>query len=65
MVDDTTQSPEANLDRMIEDLIGKKLRGVLTADEEILLIELQSLRSRLMRPNPSSRRSTMAYRHYA
>ena len=43
-----SQSPEADLDRDIEELIGKKMRGTFTQMDEVRLVELQSLRSRLM-----------------
>lgn len=43
-----SQSPEADLDRDIEELIGKKMRGTFTDVDRVKLVELQSLRSRLM-----------------
>ena len=43
-----TQSPEADLDREVEELIGKKLRGTVTDKDKVRLVELQSTRSRLM-----------------
>lgn len=52
-----TQSPEADLDREIEELIGKKVRGVLAPDGHVKLIELQSMRARLMRPRGLERRN--------
>jgi hypothetical protein len=56
MVIEATQSPEADLDREIEHLIGQKVRGQLTAADQVRLIELQSMRSRLMRPSGNIRK---------
>lgn len=47
-MENVSQSPEADLDRDIEELIGKKLRGTFTPDDRVRLLELQSLRSRLL-----------------
>lgn len=52
----TTQSPEADLDREIETLIGEIVRGMSSPDKQMRLLELQSKRSRLMRPTRSPRR---------
>ena len=57
---DTTQSPEADLDRQIEELIGKKLRGMFDAGDMIRLFDLQDRRSRLLRPNPRGRNAAHA-----
>lgn len=43
-------STEFNLDRQIEQLVGKQVRGGLTADEAILLSRLVSRRTQEMRP---------------
>lgn len=40
----------ASLDRKIEDLVGKKVRGELTDGEEIELARLIARRTRNMRP---------------
>ncbi len=54
MVIDVTQSPEADLDREIEKLIGDMVRGHLTFDGRVKLGELQSRRSKLLRaPTPT------------
>jgi hypothetical protein len=50
VVIDLTQSPEADLDREIERLIGDMVRGNLTASDRVRLGELQSRRSKLLRP---------------
>ncbi len=50
MVIDATQSPEADLDREIEKLIGEMVRGTLTLKDRVRLLELQSRRSHLLRP---------------
>ncbi|MBN8849934.1 MULTISPECIES: hypothetical protein [unclassified Sphingomonas] len=49
----TTQSPEADLDRELEELMGKAMRGTLTVDDKARWIELQSRRTRMMRPVPA------------
>lgn len=46
---DAPQSPEAELDRDIEELVGKKVRGTFSDLDGIRLIELQSRRTQLMR----------------
>lgn len=43
-------SSEADLDRMIEELIGKQVRGELTPAEDVLLVRLVARRARDMRP---------------
>lgn len=48
---DTTQSPEADLDRELEELIGRSVRGMCTPQDEIRLVELQRKRTRMMRPS--------------
>ena len=53
-----TQSPEADLDRELEELIGKAMRGTFAPEDQARLVELQSRRSRLMRPSGNFRRST-------
>ena len=43
-------SSESDLDRMIEELVGKQVRGELTPAEEVLLTRLVARRARDMRP---------------
>jgi len=50
MVIDVTQSPEADLDREIEKLIGDLVRGNLAPSDRVKLGELQSKRSYLLKP---------------
>jgi hypothetical protein len=54
MVGEATQSPEADLDREIEKLIGAMVRGTLSPGERVRLGELQNERARLLRPSPPS-----------
>ncbi|MBQ1500895.1 MAG: hypothetical protein IIZ38_21500 [Sphingomonas sp.] len=44
-----SQSPEADIDREVEELIGRKVHGSLDAAGAIRLSELQDRRLRLMR----------------
>lgn len=53
---EATQSPEADLDREIEELIGNMVRGTMSDRDRVRLGELQSQRSRLMRPGDSMKR---------
>lgn len=46
-----TQSPEADIDREIESLLGDSIRGMLTREGRVRLSELQSRRLNLMRPD--------------
>jgi len=62
MVIEATQSPEADLDREIEKLVGDMVRGNLTPEGRIRLGELQSRRSKLLRPaSPTPPRRTFYY----
>lgn len=63
MVLEQTQSPEADLDREIEDLIGNKMRGTFSDNDLIRLMELQSQRSRLMRPPTATIRRGVNFYH--
>ncbi|KQX21710.1 MULTISPECIES: hypothetical protein [unclassified Sphingomonas] len=47
---DAIQSPEADLDRELEELIGEKVRGTITPIQSVRIVELQNQRSKLMRP---------------
>ena len=61
MILEATQSPEADLDREIEELIGAKMRGTFSDNDLVRLVELQSQRSRLMRPPSAVRRGINFY----
>ncbi len=45
-----TQTPEADLDREIEELIGKMVRGNIVDSDVVRLSELQNRRWKLMQP---------------
>ncbi len=60
---DNTQSPEADLDRELEELIGRRVRGTSTPQDEVRLVELQSKRTRMMRPRPRTQRGLGFSRH--
>ena len=65
MVIEVTQSPEADLDREIERLIGEMVRGNIVARDRVRLGELQSQRAKLLRtpaPTPSRRPTGFIYR---
>jgi hypothetical protein len=59
------QSPEADLDREIEELLGRKIRGTFTDADSERLASLQSRRARLMRPHAPLRKHTGFVRHFA
>jgi hypothetical protein len=61
MVATVTQSPEADLDREIETLVGNIVRGTVSEGDRVRLSELQAQRFRLMRPGSSLRRSVGFY----
>jgi len=44
-------STDFDLDRQIEALVGKKVRGELTPDDQIMLTRLLARRTREMRPS--------------
>jgi hypothetical protein len=46
----TFESTDFNLDRQIEELVGKKVRGEIERDDTILLTRLVARRAREMRP---------------
>jgi len=50
------QSPEADIDRDIEKIVGEAVRGTISADSAARLVELYSKRLRLMRPSASVKR---------
>lgn len=61
MVTTVTQSPEADLDREIEILVGNIVRGTVNEEDRVRLSELQAQRFRLMRPGSTLRRSVGFY----
>lgn len=61
MVLEVTHSPEADLDREIEQLVGNRVRGTFSQRDRLRLIELQSSRARLMRPPAIVRKSKTFY----
>ena len=50
-------TPEADVDRDIQELVAEKVRGTITPQNEAELLELQSVRSRMMRFRPANHRS--------
>jgi hypothetical protein len=47
---DQLEPTDAALDRQIESLVGKQVRGELTDEEHLLLVRLVARQSRNMRP---------------
>ena len=67
MIIEATQSPEADLDREIEKLIGDMMRGTLLPEGRVRLGELQSRRAKLLRPmspSPARRPSDYNFRRF-
>ncbi|QEH81034.1 hypothetical protein EIK56_24255 [Sphingomonas sp. C8-2] len=49
-MENVIQSPEADLDRELEELIGEKVRGTISPIGSVRIVELQNQRSKLMQP---------------
>lgn len=57
---DVASSRESEIDRTVEDLVGKLIGDGLSPDEEALYTQLIYQRSRLMRPAVLDRRRSAA-----